>query len=388
MRQSGQRYAFAIVGLFFILLLAYLLIAYFFHAPRGYYGTIDQPRFADPWIARSETILNGGLLYRDVFTSTPPLTNLLLLPPSLIPILVGMVNPWATLSFMVYFSLFNLFTALVLLNTGPSKKAGFLAAVLFLLNPLTFGNTVLRRQDESILVFFLAISLLFILRNEHTRAAIAIGISLLVKLTGGLLIPVAFLNKRDWRYLVIPPLVFFVGLLPFLILAGRDAIFWDFTTSGAQHPFQFKGVSLMTLWNAMNLGTRQIPILPVAILMVVGVLVAAAIIARYRFGIVEDAIILTTAVFLFSPKLHTGYFSILVLLMAMLIKDWRLAILYSFFGALALVADFYKWPIIDYQAAFWLMVGVLILMVVLTIGLHLQSQHQGEKIASVPVSQA
>lgn len=387
MRQSERRYILIIVGLFIILLLVYLLIANFYHAPRGYYGTIDQPRFADPWIARSETILNGGLLYRDVFTSTPPLTNLLLLPPSLIPILVGMVNPWATLSFMVYFSLFNLFTALVLLNTSPSKEAGFWAAVLFLLNPLTFGNTILRRQDESIVVFFIAISLLFILKNQHTRAAIAIGVSLLVKLTGGLLIPAAFFNKRDWRYIVIPPLVFFIGLLPFLILAGRDAIFWDFTTSGAQHPFQFKGVSLMTLWNAMNVGSHQISILPVAIIMIVGVLGAAAIIARYRFGIVEDMTILTTAVFLFSPKLHTGYFSILVLLMAMLIKDWRLAILYIIFGALALVADFYKWPIIDYQAAFWLMVVVLILMVVLTIGLHLQSQ-RAEKIAKVPVSQA
>lgn len=385
MRQSRQRYAFYIVGLFFILLAVNLLIANFLHAPRGYYGTIDQPRFADPWIARSETILNGGLLYRDVFTTTPPLTNLLLLPPSLVPILVGMVNPWATLSFMVYFSLFNLFTAFVLLNIGPSKKAGFWAAVLFLINPLTFGNTVLRRQDESILVFFIALSLLFILKNQHTKAAIAIGASLLVKLTGGLLIPVAFLNKRDWRYIVIPPLVFFIGLLPFLILAGRDAIFWDFTTSGAQHPFQFKGVSLMTLWNAMNVGSRQISILPVAVLMVVAVGGAAAIIARSGFGIVEDMIILTTAVFLFSPKLHTGYFSVLVLLMAILIKDWRLAILYFLFGALALVADFYKWPIIDYQVAFWLMVAVLVLMVVLTIGLHLQTQRV-DKVATVPVS--
>ncbi len=386
MRQSRRRYTYYIVGLFLLSLVVYLLIAYFIHAPRGYYGTIDEPRFADPWIARSETILNGGLLYRDVFTSTPPLTNLLLIPPSLIPIIIGLVNPWATLSFMVYFSIFNLFTAFVLLNIGPSKTDGFLAAVLFLLNPLTFGNTILRRQDESILVFFVALSLLFILKNQHTRAAIAIGVSLLVKLTGGLLIPVAFFKKRDWRYLIIPPLVFFIVLLPFLLLAGKDAIFWDFTTSGAQHPFQFKGVSLMTLWNAMNVETRQISILPVAILLVVAVAGAAAIIARSKFGIVEDMIILTTAVFLFSPKLHTGYFSVLVLLMAMLIKDWRLAILYFLFGALALVADFYKWPIIDYQAAFWLMVGVLILMVILTIGLHLQSQRE-DKITNVPVAQ-
>ncbi len=378
MRKSYQRYVIYIVGLFLLQLLVYLLIARFIHAPRGYYGTIDQPRFADPWIARTETILSGGLLYRDVFTSTPPLTNLLLIPPSLVPILVGTVNPWATLSFMIYFSLFNLFTALVLLNIGPSKAAGFWAAALFLLNPLTFGNTVLRRQDESILVFFVALSLLFVLKNQHTRAAVAIGVSLLVKLTGGLLIPVAFFHKRDWRYIVVPPLVFLLVLTPFLLLAGRDAIFWDFTTSGAQHPFQFRGVSLMTLWNNMNVESRQISIIPVAVVFIVAIIGAAALIARKSYGVVQDLLILTTAVFLFSPKLHTGYFSILVLLMAILIKDRRLAILYFFFGVLALVADFYKWPIIDYRVAFWLMVVVLILMVVLTIGLRLQSENGEE----------
>ena len=43
---------------------------------------------------------------------------------------------------MIYFSLFNLFGAYVLLYVGETKKEGFTAAVVFLLNPLTFGNTV------------------------------------------------------------------------------------------------------------------------------------------------------------------------------------------------------------------------------------------------------
>jgi len=140
-----KRHDAIVVAFFFLILVFYLLIAQFFHAPRGYYGTIDQPRFADPWIARSETILSGGLLYRDVFTTTPPLTNFLMLIPSLVPIVVGNINPWATLSYMVYFSLFNLFTALLLIRMLPTRTAGFWAAIIFLLNPLTFGNTVLRR---------------------------------------------------------------------------------------------------------------------------------------------------------------------------------------------------------------------------------------------------
>ena len=108
-----------LVAIFLASIIIYLLIARYYHAPQGYYGTTDQPRFADPWIARSETILNGGLLYRDVFTTTPPLTNLLLIPPSLIPIYFGNINPWATLSYMLWFSLFNLFAALV----GATSKA-------------------------------------------------------------------------------------------------------------------------------------------------------------------------------------------------------------------------------------------------------------------------
>ena len=369
-----KSYELRILLLFLFLLGIYLLIAYFFHAPRGYYGTIDQPRFADPWIARSETILGGGLLYRDVFTSTPPLTNGLLVLPSLVPILVGNVNPWSTLAFMVFFSLFCLLTAYVLLQMGSTKNAGFLAAVLFLLNPLTLGNAILRRQDESIVVFFVALSLLFILKNMHTKAAITIGIGLLVKLSAGLLIPVAFWHKRDWRYLVIPPLVFLAVLLPFLVLAGRDAIFWDFTTRDAQHPFQFDGVSLVALWNRMGNEAGQIPLWPVIVLMIIGVGAITLYLARKQFGVIEDMIILTTTVYVLSPKLHTGYFSLLVMLMAPLIKDKRLAFLYLIFGASAVIADFYKWPLVDIPVAFWLMVLTLILLITLTLGLKRHSQ--------------
>lgn len=372
MKRLLRRYDVLIFILFLALLGVYLLVAYYYHAPRGYYGTIDQPRFADPWIARSETILNGGLLYRDVFTATPPLTNLLIIPPSLVPILVGNVNPWATLSFMVFFSLFNLLTAYVLLAMGSGKVAGFWAAVLFLLNPLTFGNTVLRRQDESIVVFFIAVSLLFIMRDRNTRAAVAIGLGLLTKLSAALVIPVALWHKRDWRYLVIPPLVFLLGMAPFLLLAGRDAIFWDFTTRDAQHPFQFDGVSLVALWNRGAGETGQISLVPVVVLMIVGIGAVTVFLAWKRFGVLEDLMILVTAIYVLSPKLHTGYFSLLVMLMAPFVRKWWQIALYIFFGGVAVVADFYKWPIVDYQSAFWTMVVALALLVTLTVGLILR----------------
>ena len=170
-----QRYETKLFLLFVFLLLIYLAIAYFIHWPAGYYGSIEQPRFADPWIARTETILSGGLLYRDVFTTTPPLTNFLLIPPAYLAGKLGHVNPWATLSFMLYFSLFNYFGALVLLYMGETRREGFWTAVFFLLNPLTFGNTILRRQDESVVVFFIGVALLLFLKRKHLSAAVSMG---------------------------------------------------------------------------------------------------------------------------------------------------------------------------------------------------------------------
>jgi hypothetical protein len=52
-------------------------------------------------------------------------------------------------------------------------------------------------------------------------------------------------------------------------------------------------------------------------------------------------------------------------------KWWQIA-LYIFFGGVAVVADFYKWPIVDYQSAFWTMVVALALLVTLTVGLILR----------------
>lgn len=379
-----KRYDVRLLALFLISLIVYLLIAAYYHAPLGYYGTIEAPRFADPWMARTETILSGGLLYRDVFTTTPPLTNLLLIPPSLVPIYFGNINPWSTLSYMLWFSLFNLLTAWVILKMGDTEKAGFKAAVLFLLNPLTFGNTILRRQDESVIVFFIALALLFILKKRHVQGAIAIGLGLLVKLSAGALLPVALLHYRQaWRkYLILPFVVFGAGLAPFLILAGRDAIFWDFGTGGAQHPFQYRGVSLLGLWNQFHGEAEQVPLLLMSALLVVGLGLTTLYIAWKRPGILQSLILLITAVFLLSPKLHTGYFSILILAMAPLLKSWRSIALYFLLGIVAVVADFYKWPIVNIEAAFWLMVVTLGVMTLLTVRLSWSARHARASFAA------
>ena len=356
MKKRFASYEGRLLVLSVLLVAFYLGIAYFFHAPKGYYGTIEQPRFADPWLARTETILNGGVLYRDVFTTTPPLTNLLLIVPSVVSGWFGHLNPWSTLSFMLYFSLFNLFAALVLLYMGKTREVGYKTAVFFLLNPLTFGNTILRRQDESIIVFFIAVSILFFLRQQHVRSALAIGAAMLVKLTGAVTLPIALLHSRNWRYLLFPFLLFALVMLPFLLAAGRDAMFWDVSKRETQHPFQFDGVSLGSLWNRYHEEAEQVPLEGPAVLFVVGVGLTAVYLTQKSHGFLEDLTLLVAVVLILSPKLHTGYFSMLALTMAPLAQRYRFTASYFLFGTFAIVADFYKWPIENFPIAFNLMV--------------------------------
>jgi hypothetical protein len=360
MRKPYELY---ILGVFLALFCVHLLAAWFILEPMGYYGTAEQPRFADPWIARAETILSGGLLYRDVFTTTPPLINFLLIPPVLVSSLYDHLNPWATLSFMTYFSVFNLFAAYALLYMAENKSDGYRSALYFLLNPLTFGNSLLRRQDESILVFFFSLVLLFFAHQDYWRSSIAIGATLLIKLSGALLIPITFVQTRDWRFLIVPPIVFGLVFAPFLMSAGRSAIFWDVTKGRTQHPFQFRGVSLGALWAAGHDGKPLVSLSVYSAILIVGVGIVLALVVWRPLGFLEDLTLLSTAVLLLSPKLHCGYFSLLVLMMAPLLRRYRIGELYLSFGFLALIADIYKWPVENFGVAFDLMVGVYLLLI-------------------------
>lgn len=337
-----------LVGLFLLLLAIYLAIAGLVYAPWGYYGTVEEPRFGDPWRDRADAILSGRLLYRDVFTSTPPLTNYLLLVPSLVARAFSDRNPGATLAFMFYFALFNLLTALVLWRSAPTPAEGWRTAAVFLLNPLTFGNAVLRRQDEAILTCFFALALALLARRRWLSGALAIGAAMLVKLTGALLIPVAFLHRRDWRLLVMPLLIFALVMLPFIALAGRAAFFWDPQTENTEHPFQFDGISLGNLWNKFHPPEQKLSVSLMSIIFLVAVGGTAIAIAWQPRGLYEDLALLLVPILIFSPKLHAGYFSLLAVAAAPLLARYRLHLLYFVLGALVLVGDFAKFPLKDY----------------------------------------
>lgn len=357
-------YELRLLLVFLALFVIYVAIAGALLFPIGYYGVGKEASYADPWIERAETILDGDLLYRDVWTTTPPLVNFLLVPPTLMSKLSGHTNPWSTLSFMIYFSVFNLFTAYSLLHMDSSKREGYLSGLYFLLNPLTFGNSVLRRQDEPILVFFFSLGLLFLLHQRPWRAGIATGLTMLIKLSGALLIPVAFLHRRDWVYVVVPVVVFALVFAPFLWAAGESAVFWDVSGENKQHPFQFQGISFGNLWLR---GHDKVPLISLeanSIILVIGSALALALIAWRPGGPLEDLTLLSVTGLCLSPKVHTGYFLLVVLMMAPLVRRYRIGWLYFVSGVLIMVTDMLKSESDAYNVAFALLaLGFLLLIV-------------------------
>jgi hypothetical protein len=265
---------------------------------------------------------------------------------------------------MGYFSIFNLLTAYVLLNTEKDKEEGYRSAMYFLLNPLTFGNSVLRRQDESILVFFFSLALLSLLHHHRWRASIATGLTMLIKLSGALLMPIAFLHTRDWIYLIVPVVVFGLAFAPFLWSAGESAVFWDISGDNKQHPFQLHGISFGNLWRH---GHNEVPLMSMSahsILLIIGSALALAFIAWRPRGLLEDLSLLTVTGLLLSPKLHTGYFALVVLMMAPLVRRYRIEWLYFLSGVLIMVVDMLKSELDAYNLAFALLAASFLLLIV------------------------
>jgi Gpi18-like mannosyltransferase len=231
------------------------------------------------------------------------------------------------------------------------------------LNPLTFGNSVLRRQDESILVFFFSLGLLFLLHQRRWKASIAIGLTMLIKLSGALMIPVAFIQTRDWKYVVIPAIVFGLAFAPYLLTAGESAVFWDVSGERTQHPFKFRGISFGNLWRH---GHNEVPLISLqahSIILLVGSALALAFIAWKPLGLLEDLSLVTVTGLLLSPKLHTGYFALVVLMMAPLVRRYRIAWLYLPSGLLVMLADMCKSELSAYNVALGLLAGGFLLLI-------------------------
>lgn len=255
------------------------------------------------YIKRAETILNGGLLYRDVVTKTPPLINYLLIPP----VYFG----GTAISFEIYFSFFVLLTVLSMYYflAKIDKKLAYAASFAFLMLPTTLATPTFCRQDESIVVFFFILPLLILYScNRKYLFSILSSIGVWIKMHPIFLIPPFLIKqkrKEFVKHLFIMAITSLVITAPFLFLAFNEFTwFIRFYLFGTGEELQ--GISLWRLLDANGVS------IPSFFLIIILFLAIATLYIKFRRESIWKVVLLSMIVyFVFYPKIHYEYYLML-----------------------------------------------------------------------------
>jgi len=259
----------------------------------------------DLWIDRTEVILDGGVLYRD--GSYPvramPLASYFLLPP----VIFGGGHIAA---FELYFSLFDTLAAILiyrifLRGIGFFKGEVFAqrCAIFYALNPFVIANSTLRAQDECILVVFFLLFTYSIILNQHYKAAVILGLGVLIKPTIGLLLPLLiFAEGNKYQKLVrfgIISLVVGAIILPFYILAGSEIIemIENVTFTG--------GIGIVYFLKAYG---YDLPLAPFSILFIVSYFSICYLVITRKIEPWAASLIIMCCFLLIFTKVHSSYF--------------------------------------------------------------------------------
>jgi len=266
----------------------------------------------DVYRARTQTILDGGLLYRDVHTETPPIINYLLVPAQL---LGGAQHDWV---WSAYFSLFAfLLSAMMYLGLRHlDENKAYLAGMIVLLSPYTIAESG-TGEDESIVAFIFILAVVLMLVKRRSSASAAIGVGVWTKMFPILLFPVHFLQQRDWkgRFTSILFMVLATGLiaLPFVFLCWDDfSFFLNFYFLGEEG----RPTGGHSIWHFLYMGGWNLP--SIVQLAILGVAMAFAYLYPYykKMPVWQSVTLMLMTFFTFYPKVHGGYWIMLVALLS------------------------------------------------------------------------
>jgi hypothetical protein len=311
---------------------------------------------------RARTILEGGLLYKDVRTETPPVVNYLLV----IPYLLG----GTIATYCMFFSFVIVISTLLtyhFLSKVDEKKA-FKAAALFGLAPVALVVPAVLIDDEAMNVIFLLLPLLLLTVNSrkvHYVVTTILGAGIWVKIFPGfaalarILDPRVQLRKKT-KDMAIYILLTSIICLPFLILAGGDFIwflkfyFLGIGTIGEGERAAEKGLEGQSLWRLMDYHGIAVPDILLISLLVIAVIAISVAAYRRKFNPWKVTVLMLLAFYLFYPKVHTPYFIYLLAALAPYCVDKKVA--YGALNIAILLLHLYKTVVIDQE---WLGVNFL-----------------------------
>lgn len=287
----------------------------------GFTDTSNQYFDVTIFQSRTQTILDGGLLYKDVHTETPPLINYLMVPAQ---VFGGADNPWV---YAIYASFFAFLLSMLMYAAFRryDEKKAFLVGLLVLLCPFMIDKTMVG-DDDSIVAFVFMIGAVSLLFDRPRTSAAAIALGIWTKMWAVLLIPVQFLQLRTWKEridtIVIVLLITIAVAVPYLVLCYDD--FLDFLS----YYFLMKAnrtTEGFSMTHYLAQGGYGIP--KTLILGIVLISLLAAVLYSHHKGwsAWKSATFVMVVFIIVYPKMHMGYYIMpMALLMVWAVDDWRI----------------------------------------------------------------
>ncbi len=271
--------------------------------------------------ARAQTIIDGGLIYRDTGTETPPIINYMLVPAQLMG---GGEHEWV---WGLYFSLFAGMTAIMLYLSLRrwSEVRAFQMGIATIIMPFLLFETV-TGEDEAIVVFVFFGGVLLMLYNYKLPAALAIGVGIWTKMFSVLLLPIEFLRWRSWKdrgkLLLIVAAVTVIVIGYFALVCYDDFIFFlEFYTMGVSGR-ESGGVSM---WHFLRVAGYGLPKEVELALVLVSLFIAYLFCYKKRLGVWQSVTLVVLVFLVVYPKMHTGYYVLpCILLSAWAVTDRRI----------------------------------------------------------------
>ncbi len=330
------------------------------------YGPLsDVPYYQN----RTQAVLDGKILYRDVQLEAPPLSVYFMLP--------AQIAGGSDLAYQIYFSMFTVLSALVLyygLRRFDDYHA-FIVALLFLFSPFGTVESTIGIQDESIIVFFFLTAVVLAIQKHDRISAGLVALGAWTKIFPLLFYPVLFLKTRSWkeRGVQIGVIAFISALVaaPFLIIAPSEFLqFPLYYLLGSQNSSggSVSPVSGISVWDYLRTAGLDRPGYVLLGLTIAAYLGALWYGRRKGLGLWQCTVLVMVAFVVFYPRIWVGYFILPVaLLLVWAAKDkWivvRLWVMYlPFLGTLLFTSDNPHYvPIINFSGS-WA-VGLLLTLI-------------------------
>ena len=264
---------------------------------------------------RAETILNGSLLYLDteMVTMTPPVINYLMAPAILLGDSIMVWELWFT--FFVFLTSVVLF---FILEPLAGKRLGLAGAMTYAASPFSYYTSVSMIQDDAIIVVFIALTLLFLVKEKWGLAAACASFGTLTKMFPALISPLVFLAPDDWKDRAkVAAYGFGIALLislPFLILAFDGfSLFLEFYLLGKQPPEELAApVTIleqrgMSFWRFLALVGFVVPTSVLHLSFFATIIACWVAVWKNKLDVYSGSTLCILAIFILYSKVHYGY---------------------------------------------------------------------------------